>query len=247
AGRPGPGAGDVAPRDRRVRGLGTAGGAALRRRGRGAPPAPRFVPGHAGCKTAAEPRGARRAHPGIRIRPGKGPRPDRGPAHRAGRARALRGARTRRGRVPAPLRTAAPDRPDRRARPLHQGRALPIRRAMPGLNHRGADACTWSRRAVPMDVEDIAHTIKRLVRSHVPVAPRDPRFGPTARLFDDGYVDSMGVAELIAFIEDAFGVAVPDEALMSDEFATIAGMARVVAGLRGASAARERVAAGGEP
>ncbi|HLU25596.1 MAG TPA: acyl carrier protein [Longimicrobiales bacterium] len=98
-----------------------------------------------------------------------------------------------------------------------------------------------------MDVEDIAHTIERFVRSHFSVSPRDPRFGPTARLFDDGYVDSMGVAELIAFIEDAFGVAVPDEALMSDEFATIAGMARVVAGLRGASAARERVAAGGEP
>lgn len=95
-----------------------------------------------------------------------------------------------------------------------------------------------------MDIADISDTIERFVRSHFSVSPGDRRFGPAAKLFEDGYVDSMGVAELIAFVEDTFGVVVPDEALMSDEFATIDGMAHVVARLRGT--ARARAVAGGE-
>src|SRR5205823_14063747 len=58
-----------------------------------------------------------------------------------------------------------------------------------------------------------------------------PRFSRRASLFRDGYVDSLGVVELLAFINDDFGVEVPDEALVPDNFETIDDIARVIHGL----------------
>jgi acyl carrier protein len=41
-------------------------------------------------------------------------------------------------------------------------------------------------------------------------------------------VDSVGLAELLGFIEEEFAVEVPDDELVSDGFATIDGIAQVV-------------------
>jgi len=41
-------------------------------------------------------------------------------------------------------------------------------------------------------------------------------------------VDSVGVIELLEFVNEQFGVRIPDEALLSDEFTTIDGMAVVI-------------------
>jgi acyl carrier protein len=46
-------------------------------------------------------------------------------------------------------------------------------------------------------------------------------------------VDSIGVTEVIAFVEEAFHVTVPDEALFSPDFVHIDGIARIVCGLAG--------------
>jgi acyl carrier protein len=47
-------------------------------------------------------------------------------------------------------------------------------------------------------------------------------------LFEEGYVDSMGVIELLEFLRQEFAVEVPDEDLLSDDFLSIAGIARIV-------------------
>lgn len=82
------------------------------------------------------------------------------------------------------------------------------------------------------DVATVATQIETFIRSHFRVAPRDTRFSRRAPLFDLGYVDSVGVVELIDFISRSFHVKVPDDVLLADEFATIDGMAEVITRLQ---------------
>ena len=78
---------------------------------------------------------------------------------------------------------------------------------------------------------EVAAAIEQFVRTQFRVALSDSRFSRSQPLFDGGYVDSVGVVELLAFIRQKFAVEVPDEDLMSDQFGTIDGMAAVVARL----------------
>ena len=79
-----------------------------------------------------------------------------------------------------------------------------------------------------MTPDQIAERIEGFVRTHFRVAATDTRFSRSQRLFDLGYVDSVGVVELLAFLDDEFGVEVPDETLISNEFSTIEGIAGIV-------------------
>ncbi len=78
---------------------------------------------------------------------------------------------------------------------------------------------------------DYANEIETFVRDNFAVAAGDPHFGRDSDLFDAGYVDSVGLVELLAWVEERFGIEVPDDVLVSDEFTTIDGMARVLARL----------------
>jgi len=82
-----------------------------------------------------------------------------------------------------------------------------------------------------VDTPDIAQRLEQFLRASFGIAGDDPGFSRSVDLFEAGYVDSVGVIETLAYITDAFGVEVPDEALLSDAFATIDGMAQVIAGL----------------
>ena len=79
-----------------------------------------------------------------------------------------------------------------------------------------------------MNESEIASRIEGFVRDSFGVSPADPRFGRELDLFEHAYVDSVGLTELLAFIESEFNVEVPEADLLSDEFATIDGMSRVV-------------------
>jgi acyl carrier protein len=75
---------------------------------------------------------------------------------------------------------------------------------------------------------EVAERIEQYVRIQFRVAPRDTRFSRSLPLFEAGYVDSVGVVELLAFLGEEFGVNLSDGILMSDEFSTIDGMAAVI-------------------
>lgn len=47
-------------------------------------------------------------------------------------------------------------------------------------------------------------------------------------LFEDGIVDSVGVAETLSHIEERYEIEIPDEVLLSDDFTTIDGIARSI-------------------
>ena len=79
-----------------------------------------------------------------------------------------------------------------------------------------------------MTQEEIAERIEHFIRAQFAVSASDLRFNRAVDLFENGYVDSIGVAELLAFIGGTFEVRVPDEDLLSDDFSTIAGMSAIV-------------------
>ena len=79
-----------------------------------------------------------------------------------------------------------------------------------------------------MNDAEVADKIETFVREQFSIDSGDPRFGRGVDLFENSYVDSVGLAELLGFIEDEFGVAVPDDDLLSEEFASIDGIARTV-------------------
>jgi acyl carrier protein len=82
--------------------------------------------------------------------------------------------------------------------------------------------------STPLNQPDVARRAEEWVRSHFAISPSDPRFSREADLFEGGYVDSVGLAELLGFIEEEFAVEVPDDELVSDGFTTIDGIARVI-------------------
>ena len=82
-----------------------------------------------------------------------------------------------------------------------------------------------------MDAEAVADRLEKFLREQFLVADDDPMFTRTVDLYESGYVDSVGLVELLAFVDEEFAVEVPEEALLSPEFSNIEGIARVVAGL----------------
>jgi acyl carrier protein len=55
-------------------------------------------------------------------------------------------------------------------------------------------------------------------------------------LLEQGIIDSMGVVELIAFIEDEFGIEVGDDEVTEQNFGTLADIATYVLSKRAATA-----------
>jgi acyl carrier protein len=70
--------------------------------------------------------------------------------------------------------------------------------------------------------------IEEYIRTQFNVSATDPVFSREVDLFERGYVDSVGFVELIEFLSEKFGVEIPDEDLLSDDFSSVAGLARIV-------------------
>jgi len=79
-----------------------------------------------------------------------------------------------------------------------------------------------------VDVSEIERSLEDFVRRSFDVSADDPRFSRTIDLYTAGYVDSLGVVELLAFIDRQFGVEIPERLLASDDFSSVQGIARIV-------------------
>ena len=79
-----------------------------------------------------------------------------------------------------------------------------------------------------MTEQDVAAAVEEFARREFSIKSSDRRFDRTVDLFEDGYVDSVGVIELIGFLERTFVIEIPEEDLFSPEFSTIDGIARIV-------------------
>ncbi len=89
-------------------------------------------------------------------------------------------------------------------------------------------------------LETVVVQLEAFIRERFRVPPDDRSFTRTVRLWDEGYIDSIGVAEMIAFLEKTFRVTISNDVVFSPDFTHINGIARLVMQLQqGASLATE--------
>ncbi len=83
----------------------------------------------------------------------------------------------------------------------------------------------------PKTAEQIASELERFLRASFEIPDDDAAFTREVDLFGEGYVDSVGVVEVVTFLESRYGVTIPEDSLFDPRFTCIRGMAEIVAGL----------------
>ncbi len=76
-------------------------------------------------------------------------------------------------------------------------------------------------------LDEIQAAIRNFVYSQFPAA-RTQGLAETDSLLDLGVVDSMGVLEVVTFLENEFAITLTDDELMADHFESIATIADLV-------------------
>jgi len=74
----------------------------------------------------------------------------------------------------------------------------------------------------------VAASLEEFIRVRARVNADDSRFSRQSNLWEDGYLDSIGVVEMIGYIEAAFCVTLPDEVLFDPGFTSVDGIAKIV-------------------
>lgn len=81
---------------------------------------------------------------------------------------------------------------------------------------------------VPADVgQDYAERIETFVHARFPLA-RERGIARDESLLDEGILDSLGILDVVAFLEESFGVSVQDEELDPENFDSIDALASFV-------------------
>jgi acyl carrier protein len=80
---------------------------------------------------------------------------------------------------------------------------------------------------------DIRATIADFIREVGHVEPDDSAFTDDVDLFDSGYVDSLGIVALSAFIERRFRIVLTEQDLFDPRIATITGTVEIIAARTG--------------
>jgi acyl carrier protein len=76
--------------------------------------------------------------------------------------------------------------------------------------------------------QEAAATLEAFIRHNFNLDDDDPYFDRDINLWEQGYVDSMGAIEVIAFLEEEFGTSIPEHVLFSPDFTSINGMAKAI-------------------
>jgi acyl carrier protein len=82
--------------------------------------------------------------------------------------------------------------------------------------------------SVPTD--GILSTVRGYIRQNFLYAKPDLVLADDRALLEQGVIDSMGVIELIEFLQDSFGIRVEDDEITEDNLGSIAAIARYVSG-----------------
>ena len=83
-----------------------------------------------------------------------------------------------------------------------------------------------SRPADSLDAETLAAELETFLRGRFRIRDDDSGFHHQTNLWEEGYVDSAGVVEVLAFLEERIGARLPEDLLFEPSFATIEGMVR---------------------
>jgi len=83
-----------------------------------------------------------------------------------------------------------------------------------------------------LDQEAVAKEIEHYIQGSLSIDRKTDGLSRTCDLFEEGFVDSMGLMKLITFLENSFGVFISEEHLFDERFLTIDGQSRLVCDLK---------------
>jgi len=72
---------------------------------------------------------------------------------------------------------------------------------------------------------DVAIDLEAFVRNRFEVESDDTFFNTELNLWEEGYIDSVGVIELISYLETTYSIEIPRVLLFDPEFTSITGIA----------------------
>lgn len=79
--------------------------------------------------------------------------------------------------------------------------------------------------------ETVAEELEQFIRETFHVTAGDDLFTRQVHLYQEGYVDSVGVVETIAHLERTWNISIPPTAVFDPRFTHIDGMAQYVVAL----------------
>ena len=79
-----------------------------------------------------------------------------------------------------------------------------------------------------MDRETIQNQILNFIKREFKVEEDDDNFVSHCNLFEEGFVDSLGITKLISFLEETFGVEIKNDYFLDDRFFSIQGQADII-------------------
>lgn len=82
-----------------------------------------------------------------------------------------------------------------------------------------------------VQVDTVSEKIKSFILKNFPLA-RNRRIHNNDRLLESGIVDSLGVLNLVSYVEQEFHISVSDDDLVPDNFQTIGHLTEFVRGKR---------------
>jgi len=66
--------------------------------------------------------------------------------------------------------------------------------------------------------------IRRFILKHFPLARKQSSIEDDSQLLNSGIIDSLGVLDLVSFIENEFKITISEEDLLAENFESIASM-----------------------
>jgi len=79
-----------------------------------------------------------------------------------------------------------------------------------------------------LNAQPVADQLAAFVRERFQISASDTNFSYDVHLWDQSYVDSVGILEILAFLEGQFAVRIPENALFEEDRATVNGLAGLV-------------------
>ena len=75
---------------------------------------------------------------------------------------------------------------------------------------------------------DVGMRIRQFILKQFPLAPKQSSSEDESSLLESGIIDSLGVLDLVSFLEKEFKITICEEDLLADNFETIARMTAFV-------------------
>ena len=77
-------------------------------------------------------------------------------------------------------------------------------------------------------MKSIEEKIRTYIAENILFSNNGYRYSDDASFLEEGIVDSMGIMELVVFVEETFGITVDDEDLTPDNFDSVANLAAYI-------------------